>query len=85
MLALLGIAHDNHYAVTFVMDYNSMNIEMENGKVKSILMGQHLLDLGFPAGPQMGKILKDVFAAQLNDKIHTLYEALDYVRKYHVE
>jgi hypothetical protein len=39
------------------------------------------LNLGFPEGPVIGKILKAVEEAQLERKLKTKEEALDWVKK----
>lgn len=89
ILSLLGIAIDNVYnsccsdVLTFYGDFKWYDIPMENGKVKPILMGKHLLELGFKEGIEMGKVLKDVFEKQLDDEINTLDEAYNYVDKHY--
>lgn len=83
LLTMLGIAvSSSTLPATFQLDYEAMHIEMENGRVKPVLMGKHLLDLGFEAGPRMGKILKEVFEKQLDDEINTLEDAISFVKNY---
>jgi tRNA nucleotidyltransferase (CCA-adding enzyme) len=41
-----------------------------------LLMGRHLLDLGVPPGPEMGRILKAVYERQLDGEVKTLDEAI---------
>src|SRR5262249_8146286 len=45
---------------------------MATGKIKPILKGRDLIKLGFKPGPEMGKILKKVFEAQVNGKVKNL-------------
>lgn len=47
---------------------------------KPILMGKHLIDLGIPPGPNMGKILKLAFEAQLQDVFRDLEGALSWFK-----
>jgi tRNA nucleotidyltransferase (CCA-adding enzyme) len=42
----------------------------------AILMGRHLLQLGIPAGPEHGAILRDAYEAQLDGVFHDLSGAL---------
>jgi tRNA nucleotidyltransferase (CCA-adding enzyme) len=46
-----------------------------------ILMGRHLLALGVPAGPEVGRILRAVYERQLDGAVSTLDEALDEARR----
>ncbi len=89
MLTLFGVVTESKFSmghsVTFWQDFVNEGIQLENGKVKPILMGKHLLELGFEAGPQMGKILKEIFKKQLDDEINTLEEAIQYIKKVQVE
>lgn len=45
-------------------------------KPKPILLGRHLLALGWQPGPSMGKVLHEVFEAQLDGHVGNLDEAL---------
>jgi tRNA nucleotidyltransferase (CCA-adding enzyme) len=47
---------------------------------KPLLMGRHLLDLGFKPGPGMGAILKDAFEAQLDGAFSDVEGAWDWLR-----
>lgn len=49
-------------------------------KPEPILMGRHLLEAGFPAGPLMGRILKSVYEAQLDGAVTDLAGALALAR-----
>jgi tRNA nucleotidyltransferase (CCA-adding enzyme) len=41
-----------------------------------LLQGRHLVEAGFEPGPQMGKLLREVYELQLNGEVTTLEEAL---------
>jgi tRNA nucleotidyltransferase (CCA-adding enzyme) len=53
--------------------------QCESGDVKPVLMGRDLIALGFKPGVQMGKILKEVFEAQLEGHINNSQEAIEWV------
>ena len=46
-----------------------------------ILKGRHLKDLGCPPGPQMAPILSDAYQKQLDGKLTTVDEAIQYARE----
>jgi tRNA nucleotidyltransferase (CCA-adding enzyme) len=54
---------------------------VEHEPPKPILMGRHLLQIGLPPGPQMGKILKAVYERQLDGEVTTLEAALEAVQE----
>ena len=54
-----------------------MNVQLD--VPKPILMGRHLIELGFEPGPGMGKILKAAFEAQLDGVFETIEGALLFV------
>ena len=45
-----------------------------------MIMGRHLLELGVPPGPEMGRLLDDCYEAQLDGLFSTLEEGLTYAR-----
>ncbi len=45
-----------------------------------IVMGRHLLELGIPPGPDMGRLLDDCYEAQLDGEFGTLEEGLTYIK-----
>ena len=53
----------------------------EQIRPKPLLNGKDLLDLGYPEGPLIGKILRNVENAQLERKISTKQQALEWVQK----
>jgi tRNA nucleotidyltransferase (CCA-adding enzyme) len=65
----------------FIKAIEEFKIEADNG-IKPILMGRHLLDLGYKPGPQMGMILKNAFEAQLDCLFEDINGAIEWVRGY---
>ncbi|MBH1989045.1 MAG: HD domain-containing protein [Myxococcaceae bacterium] len=45
-----------------------------------ILLGRHLLEIGFQAGPTLGRVLKKAYEAQLDGAFSTLDEALTWYK-----
>lgn len=52
---------------------------------EAIVMGRHLIELGFKPGLDMGLILKDAFDSQMNGEFDNLADGLDWVRKFYME
>ena len=63
------------------MEQMAKELNVESAAPQPILLGRHLLDLGFPPGPPMGKILKSAFEAQLDGRFDTLESAKEWVLK----
>ncbi len=57
----------------------SLNIQSQS--LEPLLLGRHLLELGFLPGPKMGEILQLVFESQLNGDIQSLEDAKGWVRR----
>ena len=57
-------------------------LELEKKKPKPIVMGRHLLKEGVEPGPEMGRWLKTLFAAQINGRFSTLEEGLKLFREW---
>ncbi len=55
-------------------------LDLEAGAPKAILQGRHLLEIGIQPGPQMGKILNQIYELQLDGTVTTLEEALAQAR-----
>lgn len=49
--------------------------------VKPLITGRDLMELGYQEGPLYSEILSDVFYAQIDEKINTKQEALEYLQK----
>jgi tRNA nucleotidyltransferase (CCA-adding enzyme) len=54
-------------------------LNLKNAAPQPVLLGRHLLDMGFQPGPQLGKILKSAFDAQLDGRFDTLESAKEWV------
>jgi tRNA nucleotidyltransferase (CCA-adding enzyme) len=52
------------------------SLGVEHGPPAPLLLGRHLLDVGFEPGPQMGKLLRAVYELQLDGEVTTAEEAL---------
>jgi len=50
---------------------------IEHAPPKPLVLGRHLLELGVPPGPNMGKLLKRIYEKQLDGEVTTLEEGLD--------
>lgn len=51
-----------------------------DGPPKPLLQGRHLKELGMTPGPAMGEVVRQTFELQLDGKIHTLPQALDWAK-----
>ncbi|OGR84241.1 MAG: hypothetical protein A2901_06835 [Elusimicrobia bacterium RIFCSPLOWO2_01_FULL_54_10] len=51
-------------------------LELKSGGPAPILMGRHLLEAGWPSGPEMGKVLKTVFEMQIEGTVNDLEQAI---------
>jgi len=58
--------------------FADISAEMED-KIEPILMGRHLIEKGFKPGPEMGKILKRAFEAQIEGEFSDLEGAIKWV------
>ena len=54
---------------------------VEHAPPEPIVKGRHLLGLGVPPGPGMGKLLKEVYERQLDGRVTTLDEGLAAARE----
>ena len=54
---------------------------VEHAAPEPIVKGRHLLELGVPPGPAMGKLLKEVYERQLDGRVTTLDEGLATARE----
>jgi tRNA nucleotidyltransferase (CCA-adding enzyme) len=57
------------------------NLNIKNAAPKPILLGRHLIDLGFQPGPFMGEILNRVFEMQLDGDVFVLGDAIAWVKE----
>ena len=56
-------------------------LALQDSKPTPLLLGRHLIPLGYPAGPQMGTILKSAFEAQLDGEIATVEDGIHWVQR----
>ncbi len=74
-LADLRAKGDPETAYQALVDRSSA-IHSEEVSPPPLLNGDDLLQIGFPAGPQLGRVLEAVYRAQRNETIRTTEEAL---------
>ena len=55
--------------------------EVKN-EIKPLIQGRHLIALGMTPGPHFGRILKQIFEAQLDDVFTTEEEGIQFVREF---
>jgi tRNA nucleotidyltransferase (CCA-adding enzyme) len=53
---------------------------IEHAPPKPLVLGRHLLDLGVPPGPDMGKLLRKIYEKQLDGEVTTLEEGLEFAK-----
>ena len=56
---------------------------VEHSPPAPLLQGRHLIEAGYEPGPQMGRLLREVYELQLDGQVTTLDEALATVRSHH--
>ncbi|HWN99287.1 MAG TPA: hypothetical protein VNS63_08465 [Blastocatellia bacterium] len=49
---------------------------VEHGPPEPLLLGRHLIEAGYAPGPEMGRVLRNVYELQLDGKVTTLDEAV---------
>lgn len=54
---------------------------VEHGPPAPVLQGRHMIEAGYEPGPQMGRLLREVYELQLDGKVTTLGEALAAARR----
>ncbi len=55
--------------------------EINKETVAPLLMGRDLIKMGMKEGPEIGKVIKEVYELQLEGKIKTRKEAIEYAKK----
>ncbi|MFC1752425.1 CCA tRNA nucleotidyltransferase [Thermoproteota archaeon] len=58
----------------------AQHLDVKDKKPMPLLKGRHLLELGFKPGEDMGKILEKAFDLQLEGRLTSLDQALDWVK-----
>ena len=66
-----GIDIGRHEKVQFMLN-KAEELKIKNSAPKPILMGHHLISLGYKPGPEFGTILRRAFEAQLNGEFNDL-------------
>ena len=56
-------------------------LSVQDQAPKPIMLGRHLLELGLSPGPEMGKILKDAFEAQLDGEFSDVEGGMQWLRQ----
>ncbi len=56
-------------------------LEVEQAAPKPLVMGRHLLDLGLPTGPRVGRILEACYEAQLDGAFSTVEMGIEYAKR----
>jgi tRNA nucleotidyltransferase (CCA-adding enzyme) len=62
----------------FIARVRSLGVEQQ--APRPILMGRHLLDLGLPPGPEIGRVVRAVYEMQLDGRVADLEAALSAAR-----
>jgi tRNA nucleotidyltransferase (CCA-adding enzyme) len=58
-------------------------LALHDDKPQPLLLGRHLIPLGYPPGVGMGAILRSAFEAQLDGEIRSVAEGLEWVQAHH--
>ena len=74
-------SHKDTSPVDWVAEYRA-NLKPEEVRPTPLITGHHLLASGYTPGPLFKEILTAIEDAQLEGKLHTQAEALDYVAAY---
>ena len=51
------------------------DLDVTHKPVPSLLLGRHLLEMGLKPGPEVGRIIDEVYQLQLDGMVRTLEEA----------
>jgi hypothetical protein len=60
--------------------YHALGLD-KPGALKPIVMGRHLLEVGIQPGPAMGKILSEIYEAQLSGRFDTPESGIEFARR----
>jgi tRNA nucleotidyltransferase (CCA-adding enzyme) len=70
---------DGFPAGTWLLE-RARRLDVERQAPAPLVMGRHLIELGVPPGPAMGRLLDDCYEAQLDGLFTTLQEGLTYAK-----
>ena len=70
---------DGFPAGTWLLE-RARRLDIDQRAPAPLVMGRHLLELGVPPGPEMGRLLDDCYEAQLDGLFTSLDEGLAYAR-----
>jgi tRNA nucleotidyltransferase (CCA-adding enzyme) len=59
----------------------SEQLNIQLNAPKPILMGRHLLELGFESGKEMGMLLKRAFEAQLDGEFNNTEDGIKWIKQ----
>lgn len=71
---------DNSLSEQLYNNFKRLNIHIN--PPEPIIQGRHLMALGIPSGPKMGKVLKQCFEAQLDGVFNNLEDGLGYLHNF---
>ncbi|HEU4389114.1 MAG TPA: HD domain-containing protein [Blastocatellia bacterium] len=69
-----GPASSDDAAEWLIDKFRSLGVE--EGPPEPILMGRHLLEAGFPPGPEMGELIRRVYELQLDGEVRDVEQGL---------
>jgi tRNA nucleotidyltransferase (CCA-adding enzyme) len=61
------------------LEAKAAELNVQESAAKPILMGRHLLELGFSPGPMFKQVLDAAYEAQLEGKFFALEEAIEWL------
>jgi tRNA nucleotidyltransferase (CCA-adding enzyme) len=73
-------SHSSNVAADWFIE-RALALGVDHGPPAPLLQGRHLLDAGFEAGPEMGRLLRRVYELQLDGDVTTAEEALAAARR----
>jgi tRNA nucleotidyltransferase (CCA-adding enzyme) len=56
-------------------------LQVEHAPPKPLVLGRHLLELGLKPGPDVGRILKEIYERQMDGEIETTEAGIDLARR----
>lgn len=81
VVKMANATSDDCHEAGIWLERRAHSLDVLEGPPEPFLRGRHLLDLGMPAGPDVGKILKDAYQLQLDGVLTSPQEALQWARQ----